>query len=54
VEEIDDGKVLVHFQDLTFTSQLHLEEFEDNLPEKITKKLEEMLLESVSSESESK
>ncbi|MBZ9779139.1 DUF302 domain-containing protein [Psychroflexus sp. CAK8W] len=54
VEEIEDGKALVHFQDLAFTSQLHLEEFEDNLPEKITKKLEEMLLESVSGESKSK
>lgn len=50
VEENDDGKVLVHFQDLTFTSQLHSEEFEDNLPENITEKLKEMLSQSISSE----
>ncbi|MFO7744196.1 MAG: DUF302 domain-containing protein [Psychroflexus sp.] len=53
VEESEDGKVLVHFQDLSFTAKLHGEKFENNLPDKITKNLLEMLSKTVSNEIES-
>lgn len=43
VEENGDEEVLIHFQDLSFTAKLHDENFEDDLPNKITKNLKEML-----------
>lgn len=50
VEESEDKKVNVHFQDLSFTAELHAEEIEDNLPEKITENLKVMLTKVLSSE----
>mgnify|MGYP005849654253 CR=1 FL=1 len=43
VEEPVDGEVLVHFQDMSYTAQLHSEKFEDELPSKITQNLKQML-----------
>lgn len=43
VEETEDNKILVHFQDLNFTAKLHSAEFEDDLPNTITKNLEQLL-----------
>ncbi len=48
VEEVEDEQVLVHYQDLSFTAELHGEKFEDDLPGKITKNLMEMLSKAIS------
>lgn len=50
VEENEDNEVLVHFQDLSFTAKLHGEEFENDLPKRITNNLNEMLTKAISEE----
>ncbi|NEV94035.1 DUF302 domain-containing protein [Psychroflexus sp. YR1-1] len=50
VEEKEGGQVSVHFHELSFTAKLHGEEFENDLPTKITKNLKEMLTEAISDE----
>lgn len=50
VEENEDNEVLVHFQDLSFTAKLHGEEYENDLPKRITNNLNEMLTKAISEE----
>lgn len=50
VEENGDKEVLVHYQNLSFTAELHNEKFENDLPNKITKNLKDMLTEAISNE----
>ncbi|SDG76094.1 DUF302 domain-containing protein [Psychroflexus sediminis] len=50
VQGNEDEQVSVHFHDVSFTAKLHEEEFENDLPAKITKNLKEMLTEAISDE----
>jgi uncharacterized protein (DUF302 family) len=46
--EVHNNDVLIHFQDLSFTAELHGEKFENDLPNQITEKLRKMLLKATS------
>lgn len=48
VQETEDETVMIHFQDISFTSTLHNEEFEGNVPKKITQTIESMLTKATS------
>ncbi|MBZ9788123.1 DUF302 domain-containing protein [Psychroflexus sp. CAK57W] len=50
VEENNDEEILVHFQDVSFTAELHGENFEEDLPVKITENLNEILSKAILSQ----
>lgn len=51
IEKDENADVFVHFQNLSFTAELHGETFENDLPGEITKNLKEMLTKVISNNS---